>query len=200
MSMKGIMTLHSTMYLFLRRASLSCICLLSLYIPQCIYFYFLRICYFCNNASLHSTMYLFLRGCNEKKKLPLDFTFHNVSISTKARANGCTTRNPTLHSTMYLFLPGRICFLIKGEYLYIPQCIYFYVFIIKRKKLCKCLYIPQCIYFYLVFPPQMGQSTHLYIPQCIYFYKSRLLIAPGQFSPLHSTMYLFLRSAVQPKE
>ena len=102
--MKGIMTLHSTMYLFLRRASLSCICLLSLYIPQCIYFYFLRICYFCNNASLHSTMYLFLRGCNEKKKLPLDFTFHNVSISTKARANGCTTRNPTLHSTMYLFL------------------------------------------------------------------------------------------------
>ena len=104
MSMKGIMTLHSTMYLFLRRASLSCICLLSLYIPQCIYFYFLRICYFCNNASLHSTMYLFLRGCNEKKKLPLDFTFHNVSISTKARANGCTTRNPTLHSTMYLFL------------------------------------------------------------------------------------------------
>ncbi len=178
MSMKGIMTLHSTMYLFLRRASLSCICLLSLYIPQCIYFYFLRICYFCNNASLHSTMYLFLRGCNEKKKLPLDFTFHNVSISTKARANGCTTRNPTLHSTMYLFLPGRICFLIKGEYLYIPQCIYFYVFIIKRKKLCKCLYIPQCIYFY----------------------KSRLLIAPGQFSPLHSTMYLFLRSAVQPKE
>ena len=127
----------------------------------------------------------------------MTFTFHNVSISTNPRGR-YHAHGWTLHSTMYLFL---LHFnrqkTVLSDFLYIPQCIYFYtrtqrkpyrpqqtlhstmylflLWSVKAEGIRCVLYIPQCIYFYRPPYPLRWYENPLYIPQCIYFYPSNLL-------------------------
>ncbi len=149
-------TLHSTMYLFLHLAGMQkLIYFILLYIPQCIYFYHLLYSggRFDFNA-LHSTMYLFLPGRT--------LQWQSAFLS--------------LHSTMYLFLPNfqpdLECFL---DFLYIPQCIYFYGISLKV-----------CI----ISGGSLHSTMYLFLRVCGTFYFT------GGFT-LHSTMYLFLRASQQ---
>ncbi len=77
-------SLHSTMYLFLLCGITYLILAKNLYIPQCIYFYHINL--------------------SELQQI-INFTFHNVSIST--------------YYGQYVS--------IRDNFLYIPQCIYFYL-------------------------------------------------------------------------
>ena len=106
MKIGTFITLHSTMYLFLLISynhMTVCVCL---YIPQCIYFYFIY--------SLIQFLCSF-------------FTFHNVSISTTLPCSELN-KHGTLHSTMYLFLHalalasiGAILSLHSTMYLFLQQ-------------------------------------------------------------------------------
>ena len=60
----------------------------------------------------------------------------------------------------------------RSPNLYIPQCIYFYFFVLDELLSLTKLYIPQCIYFYFALWCERWDSAVLYIPQCIYFYAS----------------------------
>ena len=54
-----------------------------------------------------------------------DFTFHNVSINTKARTGHKESLEQTLHSTMFLLIrieDLNVSGMMKN--LYIPQCFY----------------------------------------------------------------------------
>ena len=53
------------------------------------------------------------------------FTFHNVSITTKAFCE-CYPEKINLHSTMFLLLHFLGVFFVVSEDIYIPQCFYYY--------------------------------------------------------------------------
>ena len=113
-------------------------------------------------------MYLFLPNTPATRCVNSNFTFHNVSISTEQR-----------------------CWPLRLLILYIPQCIYFYIY------LCNCQYCNRPLHstMYLFLPCSPHTMLHrkkLYIPQCIYFYP--IILRLSFYDPaLHSTMYLFLR-------
>ena len=96
-------------------------------------------------------MYLFLPNTPATRCVNSNFTFHNVSISTEQR-----------------------CWPLRLLILYIPQCIYFYIY------LCNCQYcnrpLHSTMYLFLRFwAKTFWDNKHLYIPQCIYFYLALLI-------------------------
>ena len=156
----SVPTLHSTMYLFL----------LSWRIEQ-----------LQSYLSLHSTMYLFLPMKERDIKAIINFTFHNVSISTvlsyydvvdkdsftfhnvsistKFLLNKYRQDKP-LHSTMYLFLPNP---LENAAVIRVTLHSTMYLFLQYEQfgtLQWDRLYIPQCIYFYYAATSDSFPSTN----------------------------------------
>ena len=96
-------TLHSTMFLLIRRQ---------------------RLAKLQKNTTLHSTMFLLIRSRHRSGvQCPNSFTFHNVSINTHRipkSASHCTS----LHSTMFLLILYLRQSSSDEHFLYIPQCFY----------------------------------------------------------------------------
>ncbi len=125
-----------------------------------------------DHHTLHSTMYLFLLATITGGISWIDFTFHNVSISTVTPAAVGDYFN-ALHSTMYLFLRKQPM-TSRSALRSLHSTMYLFL---QLFSFCKCqfitLYIPQCIYFYGFGLEEAMRQISLYIPQCIYFYTIR---------------------------
>ena len=136
-------------------------------------------------------MYLFLLVWNVCWWFFINFTFHNVSISTLSFTLTKKTVN-ALHSTMYLFLPFTACTpstscrtLHSTMYLFLPWsagC---------RRDSRVLLYIPQCIYFY-VWNADNRQWFAFFTFHNVSISTMLLWWSPAYLHSLHSTMYLFL--------
>ena len=72
---------------------------------------------------LHSTMYLLKQAKIINSTDNLIFTFHYVSIKTRA-GHGVKPKKMNLHSTMYLLKQSTILISPPNFFIYIPLCIY----------------------------------------------------------------------------
>ncbi len=163
-------SLHSKMYLFLRKSFL----------------HFLH-----PVLPLHSKMYLFLR-CGDPGLVKEEGTLHSKMYLFLQKTRSLLISGVTsLHSKMYLFLPSSVGLSSSPQKLYIPKCIYFYVtiqvIIIPFQaftfqnvsistdsgylKSCSSVSLHSKMYLFLPYEQVSDYlKEQLYIPKCIYFY------------------------------
>ena len=74
--------------------------------------------------------------------------------------------------------------------IYIPICFYYFDIIACGIQAWLSIYIPICFYYFAIIHCNRSRLNSIYIPICFYYFQSILTFWQGNYSDLHSNMFL----------
>ena len=133
---EGVRTLHSTLFILVRKGVRKICWNLKLYIPLCLYQYGIK--------------------TDSQKRLVVS-TFHSVYISTYFLFVVMDSNHLYIPLCLYQYKISCVGVFFTDT-LYIPLCLYQYCLEDLKLIFCSCLYIPLCLYQYVKDAESLGIS------------------------------------------